>query len=99
MSDSDITTGSSAVRATMDDGATILLRRFGTGDERVVISHGNGLAIDGFASFAQALVARGFEVVAFDLRNHGHNPFHPQDEPNWLRFIRDFPAILRAMDA
>lgn len=86
-------------RAEMDDGATILLRRYGEpAPERVVISHGNGLAVDAFARFAEALVARGFEVVGFDMRNHGRNPPHPATEPNWPRFLKDFPAILAAID-
>lgn len=85
--------------ATMDDGATILLRRQGPpAAERVVISHGNGLAIDGFARFAGALTARGFEVVAFDMRNHGRNPRHPVAGSNWRRFIADLPQILRGID-
>ena len=86
--------------ATMDDGATILLRRQGPpASERIVISHGNGLAIDGFARFAGALVARGFEVVAFDMRNHGRNPRHPDTGSNWRRFIADLPQILNRIDA
>lgn len=90
---------SAEVPLTMDDGATILLRRLGPpARERVVISHGNGLAIDGFAGFARALVARGLEVVAFDMRNHGRNPRHQGTGPNWRRFIADFPAILHGID-
>lgn len=95
MDETEIPLCTAEVSVAMDDGAIISLRRWGAPDaERVVISHGNGLAIDAFARFGKALVARGFEVIAFDMRNHGRNPFRPTQEANWTRFIKDFPAIL-----
>lgn len=84
--------------ATMDDGATIALRRWGPPRaERFVISHGNGLAIDAFSDFGSDL-ARDYEVVAFDMRNHGRNPVHNNNENCWSRFLKDFPQILHAID-
>ena len=88
-----------AVTARMDDGAEIVIRRWGEpAAERVVMSHGNGLAIDAFVRFGAALDRR-FEIVAFDMRNHGCNPWRPVKGANWIRFIHDFPRILRAIDS
>lgn len=87
------------ILATMDDGATISIRQWGqAAAERVILAHGNGLAADGFAEFGAALVARGFEVVAYDMRNHGRSTRHEVTGGNWERFIADLPAILLAID-
>ncbi len=84
--------------ASMDDGAQIAIRRWGDpAAERVVISHGNGLAIDAFARFGAELCRR-FEVIAFDMRNHGRNPQATAAQGNWPRFIADFAQILEAAD-
>ncbi|OLB95092.1 MAG: hypothetical protein AUH30_16135 [Candidatus Rokubacteria bacterium 13_1_40CM_68_15] len=45
-------------------------RRDGT---RMFVSNGNGFAIDGYYPFWGPLAER-FEVIAFDVRNHGANP-------------------------
>ena len=39
---------------------------------RLIVSHGNGFAIDGYVAFWGRLLAD-FEVVAFDARHHGWN--------------------------
>ncbi|MGC1190746.1 MAG: hypothetical protein WA861_09155, partial [Candidatus Binatus sp.] len=58
----------------MHDGATIHVRQHGIpGAPRLVLSHGNGLAIDGYFPFWGPLRER-YEVIVFDFRNHGHNP-------------------------
>ena len=69
------------VDLTMADGANIAVRRHGNPDARVRIfaSHGNGFAIDGYLPFWQLLCPR-YEVVVFDMRNHGRNP--PSAVPN-----------------
>jgi pimeloyl-ACP methyl ester carboxylesterase len=58
----------------MADGAIIKLRRHGnpTGP-RIVLSHGNGLAADLYYPFWSLLADR-FDIVLYDLRNHGWNP-------------------------
>ncbi|MBB3064279.1 alpha/beta fold hydrolase [Limibacillus halophilus] len=85
--------------ATMDDGAGITVRRWGkVRAERFIISHGNGLAVDAFKDFGLDL-SRDFEVVAFDMRNHGSNATRIGNEDNWARFIKDFPQILAAIDS
>lgn len=54
--------------AVMDDGAVIHLRRHGNlSAPRVILSHGNGLAINGYLPYWSLLLAD-FEVVVFDMR-------------------------------
>lgn len=77
----------------MSDGALVMLRRYGQpGKPRLVLSHGNGLAIDGYASFWMLLCAD-FDVVVFDMRNHGVNPTHEQSQHHFARFAQDMQEI------
>lgn len=84
-------------RITLGDGATVALRRWGAPRaERMVISHGNGMAVEGFRAFGAAL-EDDFEVIAFDMRNHGDSgPGEVLDDP-WPRFLRDIPEIFDAI--
>jgi pimeloyl-ACP methyl ester carboxylesterase len=83
----------------MADGATIRLRRHGrAGGPRLALSHGNGFAIDGYAAFWRPL-ADTFDLVLFDLRNHGQNPRHRRDHHRLDRFVVDFSAIRAGIDA
>jgi pimeloyl-ACP methyl ester carboxylesterase len=83
----------------MDDGALIRVRRHGNLDgPRLVLSHGNGLAIDGYIPFWKLFCER-YDVVVFDLRNHGQNPFHGAAAHDWPAFIRDAQAIWRGIAA
>ncbi|KJS43097.1 MAG: hypothetical protein VR71_11550 [Roseovarius sp. BRH_c41] len=81
----------------LSDGARITLRRWGGAKPlRIVISHGNGLAIDGFTAFGRELMNH-FEVVAFDMRNHGQSgPGEVLDDP-WPRYLTDIPEIFDAI--
>jgi pimeloyl-ACP methyl ester carboxylesterase len=84
---------------TLDDGARIRLRRHGArGKPRVVLSHGNGFAIDGYFPFWRLLLDD-FEVVVFDQRNHGQNPRHLQQHHTYLQVARDAAPIRAAIDA
>jgi pimeloyl-ACP methyl ester carboxylesterase len=77
------------VDAVMDDGAIIRLRRHGVASgPRVVLSHGNGLAIDGYLPFWGRLLDR-YDVIVYDFRNHGQNPVHNPPNHHWSQFIRD----------
>src|SRR5690554_93028 len=59
--------------ARMTDGAELQVRRYGNGTgPRLVISHGNGFAVDGYRVFWQPLYDD-YDVVVFDIRNHGLN--------------------------
>lgn len=86
-------------RITLSDGATVALRRWGAARaERMVISHGNGLAIAGFRDFGRAL-EDDFEVIAVDMRNHGDSgPGRVLEEP-WPRYLQDMPEIFDAISA
>lgn len=84
---------------TLGDGARVAARRWGAEKPaRMVISHGNGLAIDGFLEFGMAL-ADAFEVIAFDMRNHGQSgPGAVLADP-WPRFVQDIPEIFDGIEA
>ncbi len=82
----------------MDDGATIRLRRHGNRDGlRVVLSHGNGFAAEAYYPFWRELVDR-CEVILFDCRNYGQNPFHIADAHQYSRIVEDLGQIRRAID-
>lgn len=79
------------------DGAVIRLRRHGNpAGPRVVLSHGNGFAIDAYWPFWR-LLCDGFDVVVFDFRNHGQNPTHEIGGHHYANFARDMDAIWLAV--
>jgi pimeloyl-ACP methyl ester carboxylesterase len=83
----------------MDDGALIHIRRYGrTAAPRLYISHGNGFAIDGYRSFWQGFLER-FEVLVFDMRNHGQNARSDPDHHTYAQMARDLDRIHRDMTA
>jgi len=82
---------------TLSDGARVSVRRWGQErDQRVVISHGNGLAVNGLWEFGRELMDE-FEVIAFDLRNHGESLPAAQADMPWHRYIADIPEIFDAI--
>jgi pimeloyl-ACP methyl ester carboxylesterase len=83
---------------TLSDGAPIRLRRHGAGPVRLMLSHGNGLAINAYLPFWEPLVA-GFELVLFDIRNHGENAPHDPRQHTWPRITRDIEEIFHATQA
>jgi len=84
--------------AVMDDGAVIRLRRHGNlSAPRVIVSHGNGLAVNGYLPY-WALLLADFEVVVFDFRNCGENPVH-DGAHGYDRMLADLDAIYDAIDA
>ncbi len=80
------------VDISMDDGAIIRLRRHSEGKQRLLLSHGNGFAIDAYYPFWR-LFLDSFEVVVFDVRNHGQNPRHDFASHDINRFVLDFETI------
>ncbi|MGB6563320.1 MAG: alpha/beta fold hydrolase, partial [Candidatus Binataceae bacterium] len=83
--------------AVMDDGAIIRIRRHGVADgPRLVLSHGNALAIDGYFSFWGRLLDR-YDVIVYDFRNHGQNPPHRPAHHQWKRFVQDDERIWHAI--
>ena len=94
----EIPTSTSVYEATMDDGAIIYLRRHGNPNgPRLVMSHGNGLAIDLYYPFWSLLVDD-FDIFVYDLRNHGWNPVGDIGHHSIPMFTRDHDRILRVID-
>ena len=61
----------------LGDGTVTTLRRHGNpSGPRIVVSHGNSLAIDLYYPF-WSLFADEFDLVLYDLRNHGWNTTGP----------------------
>ena len=86
------------VDAVMDDGAIIRIRRHGNVDGlRIVLSHGNGFAADAYYPFWRELLDR-CDVVLFDFRNHGQNPFHTADAHQYSRLVTDLGLVRNAID-
>jgi pimeloyl-ACP methyl ester carboxylesterase len=81
----------------MADGAEIRLRRYGPRKgTRLALSHGNGLATDAYAPFWLPLAER-FDVVVFDVRNHGQNALHGAKGHDWPTFFADFEEIFQGI--
>ena len=82
----------------VDDDTVITLRRHGNpAGRRLILSHGNGLAIDLYYPF-WSLLADDFDLIIYDLRNHGWNSVSPLQEHNVPTFVRDHDLILEAID-
>ena len=81
----------------MDDGAPIRVVRHGNpSGPRVVLSHGNGFASDSYFPFWQLMLER-FDLVLFDFRNCGRNPFHATEPHHYPRFARDGATVHAAI--
>lgn len=81
----------------MHDGSVVTLRRHGNPDgPRLVLSHGNSLAIDLYYPF-WSLLAGEFELVIYDLRNHGWNATGDLAEHTIPTLVRDFERIVEAI--
>ena len=83
----------------LDDGASIRLRRHGNPDGmRLLITHGNGFAADGYFPFWQHLTSD-YDLVVFDFRNHGQNiPVQPSNH-YYAQLTRDLERVLDAVSA
>lgn len=78
--------------------AVIVLRRHGNPDgPRLVLSHGNGLAIDLYYPF-WSLLLDDFDLMVYDLRNHGWNAVGNRGAHNVPTFVLDHDRILQAID-
>ena len=90
---------SDAFTLAMDDGARILIRRGGNPDGvRLFISNGNGFAIDGYRVFWEPLL-RDFDVVLFDMRNHGRNEPCGADGHHYKQLAKDLGTVFHGVDA
>ncbi len=89
----------SICEVSIDNGMTISVRRHGNPDAdiRLVLSHGNGLAIDLYYPF-WSLLSVDFDLVVYDLRNHGWNRVGRRQEHNIPMFMHDHDRILEAIN-
>ena len=86
------------IEVRLDDEVTIPVRRYGNGDgPRLLLSHGNGLAIDLYHPF-WSLLLDDFDVIVFDLRNHGENPPGAIARHTIPALCRDLEAVGQAVD-
>jgi pimeloyl-ACP methyl ester carboxylesterase len=99
--DLDVPAPREAFDLVMGDGAVIRVRVHGRpGGVRLFVSNGNGFAIDGYYPFWGPLGAR-FEVVAFDVRNHGANPraASGRDGHTYAQMALDLERVRREVEA
>lgn len=86
-----------AFDAVMADGAVIRVRRHGdSAGPRLVLSHGNGFAIDGYWPFWRLLAAR-YDLLVYDQRNHGANPRHDAARHDLPAFVADLDRLIEAV--
>lgn len=82
-----------------DDGSVTRVRRHGnTGGRRLLVGHGNGLAVDLYYPFWSRLLDD-FDVFVYDVRNHGWNAVGPRTEHNIPNMIRDQEDVVEAIAA
>ena len=83
----------------LEGGGTTTVRRYGEArGNRIVLSHGNGLASDLYYPYWMRFLPE-FEVVLFDLRNHGWNSLGALADHNPMLFATDLDgAILPEID-
>ena len=82
----------------VDDDTVITLRRHGNpAGPRLVVSHGNGLAVDLYYPF-WSLLTDDFDLIVHDLRNHGWNPLGPLARHTLPSLVQDHDKVLKAID-
>ncbi len=76
------------------DGAPIIVRRHGNpAGPRLLLSHGNGLAVNAYFPFWNLLRDR-YDLILFDVRNHGENPLHGGEGHDMAHFVVDLEQTL-----
>ena len=81
----------------LDEHAVTTVRRHGnSAGPRLVLTHGNGLAVDVYYPF-WSLLADDFDLMVYDLRNHGWNAVGAQRDHNVPALISDHDLILDAI--
>lgn len=81
----------------LSDGERIILRRFeNPGKPAVVLSHGNGFAINAYAPFWAPLTDH-FDLFIFDMRHHGVNSPQNPTQTGFERFADDQDQVYRAI--
>ena len=64
---------------------------------RVVLNHGSGLAADLYYPF-WSLLADDYDLMVYDLRNHGWNSVGAQTDHNIPTLISDHDIVLESID-
>ena len=81
----------------LHDGSITTVRRHGNrAGPRLVLSHANALAIDLYYPF-WSLLAEDFDLMIYDLRNHGWNSVGVQRNHNIPILMHDHDLILEAV--
>ena len=81
----------------LDESTVTTVRRHGNpSGPRLVLTHGNGLAADLYYPF-WSLLADDFDLMVYDLRNHGWNAVGVQRDHNIPTLILDHDIILDAI--
>ena len=81
----------------LDESTVTTVRRHGNpSGPRLVLAHGNGLAVDLYYPF-WSLLANDFDLMVYDLRNHGWNEVGAQRDHNIPTLIFDHDLILDAI--
>ena len=81
-----------------EDASVANLRRHGNPDGvSVVLSHGNGLAINRYYP-PWSLLCDEFDIFLYDLRNHGWNSVGPRRSHHIPAFIQDQDRVLESID-
>ena len=78
----------------VDRETRIAVRRHGNPlGPRLVLGHGNGLAIDLYYPF-WAELTNDYELIIFDLRNHGWNERTSKDDHNVVSLVSDLDHVM-----
>jgi pimeloyl-ACP methyl ester carboxylesterase len=81
------------------DGTIFRVRRHGNPrGPRLIVSHGNGFATDGYVGFWGRFLDD-FEVIAFDARNHGQNMLAEPRNHDYAHMARDLEFVRAATEA
>ncbi|MCY3876701.1 MAG: alpha/beta hydrolase [Rhodobacteraceae bacterium] len=87
----------SMCEVTLDDDSITTVRRHGNPSGlRLVLSHANGLAADLYYPF-WSLLAEDFDLMVYDLRNHGWNRVGARQNHNIPVLMHDHDVILEAI--
>ena len=82
----------------LDDRTVTTIRQHGNASgPRLVLSHGNGLAVDLYFPF-WSLFADDYELIVYDIRNHGWNGADRLSDHNIPTLIHDHDLILDTVD-
>ena len=86
-----------ALNIPCNDGTLLAAHVYGPSDApRLVMSHGNGMAMGGYRTFWQALTSD-FQVVIFDVRGHGLSQSGASDKHQWTQIIDDMEAVWKTV--